>query len=249
MWWRNRAGIVHETRDGLGAIQVVDYRKHRVLLFDSVFEQSKIHRRQPQLPVHEYNRAMLLPLAFSQPRRATILGLGGGVLVGALHRLLPACELQAVELRDEVVSVAREFFSLPDSDRVRIIVGDARGFVESATAGSTDLILADLYNADRMSLAQTRHQFISDCARLLGPDGWLAINYHRPPDHDGPLFRQLRGRFGSLFLYQSKTNNTVIYASKRAIDPGSPDASHLDTLQKQLPIDWHGLTGQLVRLR
>ena len=67
--------IIHYTRDALGGILVVDYRKHRVMTFDSVFEQSKIDRRKPHLPVHEYSRAMLLPVAFAQPAHATVLGL------------------------------------------------------------------------------------------------------------------------------------------------------------------------------
>ena len=80
----NKGEIVHHTRDALGSILVVDYRKHRVLTFNSVFEQSKIDRRYPYLPVHEYNRAMMLPAVFANPGHVTILGLGGGVMAGAL---------------------------------------------------------------------------------------------------------------------------------------------------------------------
>src|SRR5690606_34998140 len=100
--------------------------RHRVLTFNTIFEQSKIDRRSPWLPVHEYNRAMLLPVAFGQPRHATVLGLGGGVMASALHHLLPACQVHAVELRQAVLDVAREFFSLPDSDRLRVTISDAR---------------------------------------------------------------------------------------------------------------------------
>ena len=83
----NKGEIIHHTRDALGSILVVDYRKHRVLTFNSVFEQSKIDRRFPYLPVHEYNRAMMLPAVFANPRHVTILGLGGGVMAGAFHHL------------------------------------------------------------------------------------------------------------------------------------------------------------------
>jgi spermidine synthase len=116
----NKGEIVHHTRDALGSILVVDYRKHRVLTFNSVFEQSKIDRRYPYLPVHEYNRAMMLPAVFANPGHVTILGLGGGVMAGAFHHLYPECRIHAVELRQAVLDTAREFFDLPDSERLEV---------------------------------------------------------------------------------------------------------------------------------
>ena len=192
--------IIHYTRDALGGILVVDYRKHRVMTFDSVFEQSKIDRRRPHLPVHEYSRAMLLPVAFAQPAHATILGLGGGVMASALLHLLPDCQVHAVELRPRVLEVAREYFSLPHSTNLIMTIGDARDALGKAPDGSSDLILADMYNSDRMSPAQAQRQFIRQCSRVLGDDGWLAINYHRTPDINGPLFHQLRAGFAVLLL-------------------------------------------------
>jgi len=88
-----KGDIVHVARDKLGNILVIDDRKHRILSFDSVFEQSKILRSAPHLPVHEYNRAMLLPIAWQEPERVTVLGLGGGALAHGLHQLLPESEL------------------------------------------------------------------------------------------------------------------------------------------------------------
>ncbi|MEP6222637.1 methyltransferase domain-containing protein, partial [Marinobacter sp.] len=199
--------IIHYTRDALGGILVVDYRKHRVMTFDSVFEQSKIDRRKPHLPVHEYSRAMLLPVAFAQPAHATVLGLGGGVMASALLHLLPDCQVHAVELRPRVLEVAREYFNLPHSANLTMTIGDARDALGKAPDGSSDLILADMYNSDRMSPAQAQRQFIRQCSRVLGDSGWLAINYHRTPDINGPLFHQLRAGFAVLLLFKSKTNN------------------------------------------
>ncbi|MAB53232.1 MULTISPECIES: methyltransferase domain-containing protein [unclassified Marinobacter] len=240
--------IIHYTRDALGGILVVDYRKHRVMTFDSVFEQSKIDRRRPHLPVHEYSRAMLLPVAFAQPAHATILGLGGGVMASALLHLLPECQVHAVELRPRVLEVAREYFSLPHSANLTMTIGDARDALGKAPDGSSDLILADMYNSDRMSPAQAQRQFIRQCSRVLGDDGWLAINYHRTPDINGPLFHQLRAGFAVLLLFKSKTNNTVIFASKRPFEALHTKAPSLVALENRLPIDWRRLMGRVIRL-
>lgn len=233
--------LIYETRDAQGAILVFDQRRHRVLTFDSVFEQSKIDRRKPHLPVHEYNRAMLLPLVWDTPRHATVLGLGGGVLVNALHHLLPDCCIHAVELRPQVVDVAREFFALPDSDRIRITIGDARPALRRMADAGTDLILTDLYDADRMSPAPAQRRFFDQCERVLSDEGWLAVNYHRLPDLDGPLFDHIQRLFASVLLFRSRTNNFVLYASKHPATPLAPDAPVLKQLQKRLPIDWAGL--------
>ncbi|MBW4935157.1 spermidine synthase [Marinobacter sp. F4206] len=244
----NKGEIIHHVRDTLGSILVIDYRKHRVLTFNSVFEQSKIDRRRPYLPVHEYNRAMMLPAAFASPRHVTILGLGGGVMAHAFHHLYPDCHIHAVELRQAVLDVSREFFELPRSDRLTVSIGDARNALEQLPDASTDMILADLYNADRMSPAQAQRMFINHCARVLTPAGWLALNYHRTPDPEGPYFRELRKRFPVLLMFRSKTNNTVIYASKKPFEALHERDPALLALEKRLPIDWRKLMAKVSRL-
>lgn len=240
--------IIHYTRDALGGILVIDYRKHRVMTFDSVFEQSKVDRRRPHLPVHEYSRAMLLPIAFGQPSHVTLLGLGGGVMASALLHLLPGCQVHAVELRPSVLQVAREYFSLPDSANLTITIGDARDALSKMPDSSTDLILADMYNSDRMSPTQSQREFIRQCSRALSDNGWLTVNYHRTPDINGPLFRQLRGEFAVLLLFKSKTNNTVIFASKRPFELLNSKDPALVSLEKRLPIDWRRLMARVIRL-
>ncbi|MFN2362022.1 MAG: spermidine synthase [Marinobacter sp.] len=240
--------IIHYTRDALGGILVIDYRKHRVMTFDSVFEQSKIDRRKPHLPVHEYSRAMLLPVAFAQPSHVTVLGLGGGVMASALLHLLPDCQVHAVELRNRVLQVAREYFSLPQSANLSVTIGDARDALGKMPDSSTSLVLADMYNSDRMSPAQAQREFIRQCSRVLSSGGWLSINYHRTPDINGPLFRQLRAEFAVLLLFKSKTNNTVIFASKHAFETMHAKDPALVALEKHLPIDWRRLMARVIRL-
>jgi spermidine synthase len=240
--------IVHFARDDLGGILVIDYRKHRVMTFDSVFEQSKIARRHPHLPVHEYSRAMLLPVAFNQPAHITILGLGGGVVANALLHLLPDCQVHAVELRQAVVDVAREYFDLSDSRRLSVTIEDARNTLEALPDDHTDLILADMYSAERMSPVQVQQEFIKQCSRVLSDSGWIALNYHRTPDLNGAFFKQLQGEFAVVLAFKSKTNNTVIYGSKKPFElPASRDP-RLISLEEILPIDWRRLMARVIRL-
>lgn len=243
-----RGNVIHQTQDALGKILVIDQGRHRVLTFDSIFEQSKIDRKTPYLPVHEYNRALLLPIAFAQPRHVTVLGLGGGVLVNALHHLLPDCELHAVELRQEVLAVAREFFGLPDVGNVQITIADARRTLPTLPDAGTDLILTDLYDAQRMSALQAQRRFIDECDRALTPEGWLAVNYHHLPPENGPLFLHLRAVFAVVLLFKSKSGNYVLFASKEAVEPMHADNPRLVALEKCLPIDWRRLMNRVYRV-
>jgi spermidine synthase len=241
----NKGQIIHHSRDHFGNILVIDYRKHRVLTFDSIFEQSKINRRYPHLPVHEYSRAMLIPAAFCNPRHVTILGLGGGTITSAFLHLFPECQVHTVELRQAVLTVAREYFGLPDSPRLKITIADARNVLKTIPEASTDMILADLYTAHEMNSLQSRRWFVKHCSRALTPDGWLVLNYHRQPDDEGPFFQQLRKHFAQLLTFKSKTNNTVVYASKQPFEPIHPKAPSLASLEKQLPIGWSKLSAKV----
>lgn len=239
---------MHFARDDLGGILVIDYRKHRVMTFDSVFEQSKIARRRPHLPVHEYSRAMLLPVAFNQPAHITILGLGGGVVANAFLHLLPECQIHAVELRQAVVDVAREYFDLSESPRLKVTIEDARNALEALPDGQTDLILADMYSAERMSPIQVQREFIKQCSRVLSDSGWISLNYHRTPDLNGAFFKQLQGEFAVVLAFKSKTNNTVIYGSKKPFELPANRDPRLTSLEEALPIDWRRLMARVIRL-
>ncbi|HLT12900.1 MAG TPA: spermidine synthase [Marinobacter sp.] len=237
--------IVHVDRDNYGNILVIDDRKHRILSFDSIFEQSKIVRSAPHVPVHEYNRAMLLPVVYREPAHITVLGLGGGVLAHGLHTLLPGSDIQVFELRAKVADIAREWFALPETNRLKVSIQDARLAVDNLPEAATDMILTDLYSADKMSPAQAQRQFIKACSRALSDTGWLVLNYHRMPEPDGNLVRELRRQFPLLLVFKSKTNNWVIYGSKVGLATVKPAASRLAELEKRLPIGWPKLIKKL----
>jgi spermidine synthase len=244
----NEGQIIHHSRDKFGNILVIDYRKDRVLTFDSMFEQSKIDRQHPYLPVHEYSRAMLLPVAFNRPNHVTLLGLGGGVTANAFLHLLPECRVHVVELRQAVLNVARDYFELSDSERLTVTIANARHALNKLPDASTNMILSDLYSAHRMSPLQVERQFVENSSRSLTSDGWLVMNYHRKPDLDGLFFQQLRKHFAELLVFKSKTNNTIVYASKRPFELIHPGNPIIVNLEKHLPIGWGRLLRRINRL-
>ena len=212
--------LIHSCEDAWGTIQVHDQGPHRILSFGSIFEQSKVDLAAPQRLVHEYTRVMLLALAFNSPRHATILGLGGGALVNCMLQLQPDCQLDVVELRESVVRVAQEYFALPTHPQLAIHVADARDHLPSCDNASTDLLFADLYFAENMNPYQAQKKFLGHCARVLRPDGWLVINFHRLPSLNTPFFRWILAEFPTLLVCSTTSGNQVLFAGKTLmLDP------------------------------
>ena len=73
-----------------------------------------------------------------------ILGLGAGCLHRYIHKNYPDVQIDTVEILPELVEIAREKFYLPDSDRIRIFIEDARTWVKKHSG--YDIVIVDLYD-------------------------------------------------------------------------------------------------------
>lgn len=204
---------VASERDRYGAIFVVDKRNYRIMRFDSIYEQSKMNRHHPEVPVHNYIKAMLMSTALEKPQAALILGLGGGSLVRGLHACQSEASIDVVELRKKVINVARKYFFIPDSVNISFFAQDAGSFLEKNKQKYTH-IFSDLYSADDMISLQKMDSFIKNCASSLLPEGWLVMNYHISPLRSPSLLEIFRDYFGTLLYCTTPSGNVVIYANQ-----------------------------------
>jgi len=209
-----RGKLIHRRRDKWGDILVFDHGNHRVLTFDSNYEQSRLDKSQPALLVHYYTRAMMLGMAFIEPKHVTILGLGSGCLLQAFHDMFDETVLAVVEFRQAVVDVARKYFCLPEAPHIMITVMDAEHYLKMMTPASTDIIFADLYNADDMNSLQMQKSFLRQCHRVLTAEGWLVLNFHELPGLSSEFFSVLRSLFKEILVYHVPNENHIIYAGK-----------------------------------
>lgn len=93
-------------------------------------------------PVLEY---MHLPFALvPEPRRALVIGLGGGVLPRQILAWYPETRVDVVEVDPEVVRICRTYFELPEDERLDVIVGEGRAFLES-TERCYDVVVVDAF--------------------------------------------------------------------------------------------------------
>lgn len=205
--------VLYRTEDAWGEIIVAGWRQFRVLRFDEVFEQSKVNLLSPHVPVHQYIRAMQMTVYWCDPSSALVLGLGGGALLRALHDMDNTMKLDVVELRPAVIEVAREWFSLPETDAIRYFPEDAVSFLARERDARYSIIFADLYLAWEMDPLQGTETFLSCCRALLHDDGWLVINYLEIPGSDSLLYQSLYRVFREVLFCVAASGNVVIYAS------------------------------------
>lgn len=174
----NKGEIIHRTHDRFGKIEVIDHGKERILSFGKQTRQSVMLRDSPHTLSLVYTQAMMTALLFQrQPQKALFLGLGGGTMPSFLLHHYPACRVDCVELRQEVVHAACTYFNLPaDKQRLRIIVDDASHFLACCPPGAYDLIFLDIFSESGPASCMHDKNFLAACRRNLSDHGILICN-------------------------------------------------------------------------
>lgn len=201
-------------KDEMGLILVTQRGGKRVLSFGTGLEQSSVLMERPACLSHEYTQTMLLGLLFVEARHITLLGLGGGGLVHCLSHFYPQCQLQVVELRQQVIEVAKNWFELPQTEQIALYCGDAARYIARAPAAQTELILSDLYEADGMSEVQESLFYIRSCARHLTDNGVMVLNFHLLPSPDSELMQVIKEQFAEVFVCDVFSGNYVMFCLK-----------------------------------
>lgn len=205
---------IYRIEDAIGAIVVIARGDRRTLTLDSIYEQSSVLISKPQTLVHAYTQAMLLSLLFIKPEHVTLFGLGGGSLALCLHRAFPQLTIRAVEVRGAVIDVAYRYFYLPHSARLQVTHAEVNDYLTSAPAGSTDIILSDLYHQYGMDSLQLKHDYIKRCYDLLSAEGWLVLNYHELPTASSPVIQAIVALFVEVYQCTVPSGNWILLCGK-----------------------------------
>lgn len=205
--------IVYETQDEHGVIRVFDDGKFRTLSFADGDEQSRIQLKQPHVLQHEYTQAMLLALIARKPKRACVLGLGGGALVHALSNAVSGIHITAVELRPEIVAIAEEFFRLPKSKRIEVTIDDAIQFVENNKSKKFDILFTDLYQHFGMDKRVATQSFIENSKTQIKEGGMLVLNCWDEHQYQHDLKQTLLEQFNTVTALDTGSGNWVVFAT------------------------------------
>ncbi len=171
-----------------------------------------------QLELH-YTRAMMAFLLFNpRPRDVLMVGLGGGSMAKFIHQRMLSTRLTVVEIRREVVTAARSYFSLPaDDDRLAVVVDDGARYVPGHP-GCADILVLDGFDNGRQPGVLCTQQFYDAAREALRPRGILAVNFMSLDRRLGLLRTRLERSFGGrvLTLEAADRVNVIALAFREA---------------------------------
>lgn len=127
----------------------------------------------------DYSRLVFSSLLYvPAPRRALVLGLGGGVIPREMRACVPDIQVDVLEIDPEVLEVSRRFFFLPDDPRLRIWLGDGReGIARLRDEGRQfDWIVLDAFDAEYVPPRLTTFEFMRMVSAIRADPGIVAAN-------------------------------------------------------------------------
>jgi len=167
-------------------------------------------------PEHlELPYTMVLPLCLGfveTPRRALIVGLGGGAVPMFLHRHLPDLAVEVVELDPGVLEVACEFFGFAEDSRMRVWIEDGRDFIEGC-AGGYDLVILDGFDSESIPGHLRTLEFLEAVKRVLVPGGIAVANVWGRSFNTlyADMLRTYSAAFGTVYVLDVEGPGTKIF--------------------------------------
>jgi spermidine synthase len=149
------------------------------LLVDGV-AQSHVDLNDPTYLEFEYMRKLAAVVDAAGPSGSPlrVLHLGGGALTMPryVEATRPKSRQRVVERDAALITLVRRVLPLPRGADLRVRVADARAAVESTRDAAYDLAIADVYRGAQMPRTVSSVEFVTQVARVLGPDGMYAVN-------------------------------------------------------------------------
>ena len=191
--------------------------------------QSAMRIDDPFALALDYTRCMMAFLLFHpQPRRALMIGLGGGSLAKFFHRNLKKTSVRVVELDAHVVAAARQHFALPADDaRLSVEIGDG---AEAISPECCDVLVLDAFEDELHVPRLASAEFYDGAFLALTEPGALVVNFmNDDPKFDQTLQRLERAFGGAVLAMPALYDpNILVFALK-----GVPPRISFDELKKK----------------
>lgn len=215
------------------------------LFFDARAVQSSMYRHDPYGLALGYTRTMMGFLLFQpEPRRISMIGLGGGSLAKYCYRYLPGATIAVVEINPQVIAL-RDHFHVPrDDERFKVICANGAHYVAEPPEHRPDVILVDAHTTQGIPAELTSRKFYIACHRRLSNEGMLVINLITDEPDFHSYLRTLRTVFGralTLAPSEDSISNVTVFAWKGSDEilslPAMSDRA--STLQSSQSVNLH----------
>jgi len=217
---RYRGKRIHRVKDRIGLIEVVDNDWERSLYFGTKEKQSSMDLNLHYSLVLSYTRAMMAGLLFlKKPKVILNVGLGGGSIPKFLKYHFPDCRIDIVEIREEVVKIAHDYFYLPEGPSLNIFIADIKDYFRYRRSTSYDLIILDVFDQNGMSESARGFTFLNTCQSRLCDNGVIIMNLWSEPKEEfrrmtDSLFRCFKNQV--MILPVSDRSNQIGIGIKRS---------------------------------
>lgn len=162
--------FVEHRQSFYGDLKIKEDDKYRCLLLNGVTHNC--HLRETNKPVWSYVFEISRLIKTRDQASVLILGLGAG----SIARLIPEeVEADFVEIDEEVVSLAEEYFDFKVASNQRVIIDDARHFLRS-TDKTYDIIVLDVFLGNIFPVHLFTVEFLQEMSNHLN-DGGVALAF------------------------------------------------------------------------
>ena len=181
------------------------------------YTESVVNLADPDdLPLR-YTQTMTVAVSYPHsPGKMLMLGLGGGSISAYLGRFIPAAFVTTVEVDPGVISAAKTYFGLRETERVRFRPGDGRVLLNRNNE-RYDLILLDAYRGGYVPFHLLTREFYALVKERLAPGGAAAFNVHDGTKLYASTLRTLAQVFPQLDLYPTGAGETIVIGAPAAI--------------------------------
>lgn len=110
------------------------------------------------------------------------LGAAGCAMARLVDARRPGSRQLGVDIDARLLELARSWFDLPRSPRLRLRPGDAREQLATVATSSVDVVVRDVFAGDRTPAHLLTVEFVVDVLRTLRPGGLYLVNCaDKPP--------------------------------------------------------------------
>ncbi len=201
---------------------IVEKRRHELKMWfrlkgDDTLQSIANLRDPDELPLpltRTITTAVIYPAALN---RILMIGLGGGSVSTYLGRAIPELAIDAVDVDAGVLEVAKKYFAIRETPRIRLVAADGRLFLQDS-AQLYDIILHDAYHGDGVPSQLLTREFYELMRQRLAPGGTAVYNLHEGTPNYLPTLKTLSVVFPSIHLYPSGEDEVIAIASTQEPD-------------------------------
>ena len=216
--------LTYEGESVYNYLQVREDDKRTILSTNVIFGVQSVKMKQGGLSGLYYDCAMAAPMMTDKPCGKgcdiLILGMGTGTYASQCSEYIENVSLEGVEIDEKITSLAREYFSLPES--VKVTTYDGRAYL-GVSDKKYDVIMVDAYQDITIPFQMSSAEFFSLVRSHLTDSGVMVVNMNMRSDRAGSVNERLTDTICSVFpeVYtadvQGSTNRELFASAKKGM--------------------------------